>query len=150
MENSSRAGLTSEFALLVLLATLWGASYSFIKVGVASIPPITLIAGRTLIAGLLLLAIMHGRGLRMPTDRATWALVAFRASLTGAPPWTLIAWGEGPVDAGLATILNPAAPIFPFLFTALVPRHEAATPRKLFGVIAGMAGICLIIGVKAF
>src|SRR5262249_16892320 len=28
--------------------------------------------------------------------------------------------------------------------------HEAATPRKLFGVTAGMAGICLIVGVKAF
>jgi drug/metabolite transporter (DMT)-like permease len=53
------------------------------------------------------------------------------------------------VDAGLAAILNSAAPIFTFLFTALVTRHETTTPRKLFGVIAGMAGICLIVGVKA-
>jgi drug/metabolite transporter (DMT)-like permease len=150
MENSSRAGITSEFALLLLLATLWGASYSFIKVGVASIPPITLIAGRTLIAGLLLLAIMRWRDLRIPTDRATWGRFAFQACLNSVIPWTLIAWGEGTVNAGLATILNSAAPIFTFLFTALVTRHEAATPRKLFGVIAGMAGICLIIGVKAF
>jgi drug/metabolite transporter (DMT)-like permease len=150
MENLSRAGLSSEFVLLLLLATLWGASYSFIKVGVASIPPITLIAGRTLIAGLLLLAIMRWRGLRMPADRATWGRFAFQACLNSVVPWTLIAWGEGTVDAGLATILNSAAPIFTFLFTALVTRHEAATPRKLFGVIAGMAGICLIIGVKVF
>ena len=28
-----------------VLATLWGASYTFIKIGVATIPPITLIAG---------------------------------------------------------------------------------------------------------
>jgi drug/metabolite transporter (DMT)-like permease len=150
MENSSRAGRASELALLLLLATLWGASYSFIKVGVATIPPVTLIAGRTLIAGLLLLAIMRWRVLRMPTDRATWGRFAFQACLNSVIPWTLIAWGEGTVDAGLATILNSAAPIFTFLFTALVTRHEAATPRKLFGVIAGMAGICLIIGVKAF
>jgi drug/metabolite transporter (DMT)-like permease len=150
MENSSRAGQASELALLLLLATLWGASYSFIKVGVATIPPITLIAGRTLIAGLLLLAIMHWRGVTMPTDRATWGRFAFQACLNSVIPWTLIAWGEGTVDAGLATILNSAAPIFTFLFTALVTRHEAASPRKLFGVIAGMVGICLIIGVKAF
>jgi drug/metabolite transporter (DMT)-like permease len=150
MENSSRAGQASELALLLLLATLWGASYSFIKVGVATIPPITLIAGRTLIAGLLLLAIMHWRGVRMPTDRATWGRFAFQACLNSVIPWTLIARGEGTVDAGLATILNSAAPIFTFLFTALVTRHEAANPRKLFGVIAGMVGICLIIGVKAF
>jgi drug/metabolite transporter (DMT)-like permease len=42
--RSARPALSSELALLLLLATLWGASYSFIKLGVATIPPITLIA----------------------------------------------------------------------------------------------------------
>jgi drug/metabolite transporter (DMT)-like permease len=148
--HAPRAQLTGELALLLLLATLWGASYSFIKVGVATIPPVTLIAGRTLIAGVLLLLIMRWRGLRMPTDAPTWGRFAFQACLNSVIPWTLIAWGEGTVDAGLATILNSAAPIFTFLFTALVTRHEAATPRKLLGVTAGMVGICLIVGVKAF
>jgi drug/metabolite transporter (DMT)-like permease len=152
MENprSPRTALTGELALLLLLATLWGASYSFIKVGVATIPPVTLIAGRTLIAGVLLLLIMRWRGVSMPLDGANWGRFAFQACLNSVIPWTLTAWGEGTVDAGLATILNSAAPIFTFLFTALVTRHEAATPRKLLGVIAGMAGICLIVGVKAF
>jgi drug/metabolite transporter (DMT)-like permease len=139
-----------ELALLLLLATLWGASYTFIKIGVATIPPITLIAARTGMAGLLLLVIMRARGVRMPRDIATWRRFLFQACLNSVIPWTLIAWGERSIDAGLATILNSAAPIFTFLFTALVTRHEAASPRKLFGVIAGMAGICLIIGVDAF
>ena len=47
--------IANELALLLVLATLWGASYTFLKVAVATIPPITLIAGRTLIAGLLLM-----------------------------------------------------------------------------------------------
>ncbi len=64
-------------------------------------------------------------------------------------PWTLIAWGERFVDAGLATILNSASPMFAFLFTAAITRHEAATPRKLVGAVAGMTGICLIVGVEA-
>ena len=148
--HAPRTQLTGELALLLLLATLWGASYSFIKVGVATIPPVTLIAGRTLIAGVLLLLIMRWRGVRMPLDGATWGRFTFQACLNSVVPWTLIAWGEGTVDAGLATILNSAAPIFTFLFTALITRHEAATPRKLLGVTAGMVGICLIVGVKAF
>ena len=45
----------------MVLATLWGASYTFIKLGVESIPPVTLIAGRTLIAGLLLVAVRRVR-----------------------------------------------------------------------------------------
>jgi len=147
--RSPRTGLTRDLALLLLLATLWGASYSFIKLGVATIPPITLIAWRTLIAGVLLLLVMRWRGVTMPTNAETWRRFAAQACLNSVIPWTLIAWGERSVDAGLATILNSAAPIFTFLFTVLVTRHETTTPRKLFGVIAGMAGICLIVGVKA-
>jgi len=64
--------LATELALLLLLAALRGGSYTFIKLGVASIPPVTLIALRTSIAGLLLLAIMRWRGVRLPNDAATW------------------------------------------------------------------------------
>ena len=145
-----RPNMAFELALLLLLATLWGASYTLIKLGVATIAPITLIAARTAIAGLLLLIIMRWRGVRMPRDIPTWGRFLFQACLNSVIPWTLIAWGERLVDAGLATILNSAAPIFTFLLTALVTRHEAAAPRKLFGVIAGMAGICLIVGADAF
>jgi drug/metabolite transporter (DMT)-like permease len=145
-----RPGLARELALLLLLATLWGASYTFIKLGVATIAPITLIAARTAIAGLLLLAIMRWRGVRLPRDGATWRRFLLQACLNSVIPWTLLAWGERSVDAGLATILNSASPIFTFLLTAAVTRHEAAPPRKLFGVVAGMAGICLIVGIEAF
>lgn len=139
-----------ELALLVALATLWGGSYTFIKLGVATIPPITLIAARTAIAGVLLLVVMRVRGIEMPRDAATWRRFAFQAVLNSVIPWTLIAWGERHVDAALATILNSAGPIFTFLLTAVVTRHEATTPRKLFGVVAGLAGILLIVGVDAF
>jgi drug/metabolite transporter (DMT)-like permease len=141
--------MASELTLLLVLATLWGASYTFIRVAVATIPPITLIAGRTAIAGLLLLVIMHWRGVRMPTDAATWRRFLFQACLNSVIPWTMIAWGERTLEAGLATILNSTSPTFTFFLTLAVSRHEALTSRKLFGVIAGMAGICLIVGVQA-
>jgi drug/metabolite transporter (DMT)-like permease len=80
-----------ELALL-LLATLWGASYTFIKLGVATIPPITMIAARTGIAGLLLLVIMLARGVRMPRDLTSWRNFLVQAFLNSVIPWTLIAW----------------------------------------------------------
>ena len=64
-------------------------------------------------------------------------------------PFTLIAWAEQTTDAGLATILNSTSPIFAFLLTVLITRHEAVSGRKLFGVAAGLLGICLIIGVQS-
>ncbi len=53
------------------------------------------------------------------------------------------------MDAGLATILNSTSPIFTFLLTVFLTQHEPATARKLFGVVAGIVGICLIVGVEA-
>src|SRR3954447_7176249 len=150
MDNRQDTNIAVELALLVALATLWGGSYTFIKLGVATIPPITLIAARTAIAGLLLLIVMRLRGIEMPMDIATWKRFTFQACLNSVVPWTLIAWGERYVDAGLTTILNSASPIFTFLFTAFITKHETVTPRKMFGVIAGMTGICLIVGVDAF
>lgn len=141
--------MTFEYVLLLVLATLWGASYSLIKVGVETIPPVTLIAGRTLIAAALLLAVVRWRGLALPRDGATWRRFLVQACLNSAIPFTLIAWGEQRVDAGLATVLNSTAPIFVFLLTAAITRHEPVTLRRLLGVISGMAGVCLIIGAEA-
>ena len=141
--------MARELALLLALATLWGASYTFIRIGVATIPPVTLIAGRTLIAGLLLVVIMRWRGVRMPSDAATWRRFLFQACLNSVIPWIMVAWSERTLDAGLATILNSTAPIFTFFLTLAITRHEAVTSRKLLGVVAGMAGICLIVGVQA-
>lgn len=139
-----------ELALLLALATLWGASYTFLKVGVETIPPVTLIAARTLIAGAILLAVIKGRGLALPKDLATWRRFLFQACLNSVIPFTLIAWAERTVDAGLAAILNSTTPIFTFLLTVLITRHEQVTGRKVFGVVAGIAGTCLIIGIEAF
>ena len=145
----TKANTSIELALLLALATLWGASYTFIKVGVETIPPVALIAARTLIAGGLLLVVIRSRGLRLPKDAATWRRFLFQACLNSVIPFTLIAWAERTVDAGLATILNSTSPIFAFLLTAVMTRHEMVTARKLFGVFAGIAGTCLIIGVQA-
>ncbi len=147
--NPQRSNHAVDFALLALLATLWGASYTFIKLGVATIPPITLIAARTLIAGLLLLIIMRWRGLSLPRDAASWRRFLFQACPNSVIPFTLIAWAERYLDAGLATILNSTVPVFAFLLTFAITRHEPVTARKLFGVLAGLAGICLIVGVQA-
>ena len=147
--NSRPTDMASELALLLLLATAWGASYTFLKIAVATIPPITLIAGRTLIAGVLLVVIMHWRGVKLPTDAVSWRRFLFQACLNSVVPWTMVAWGAQALDAGVATILNSTAPIFTFILTVAVTRHEAVTSRKLIGVIAGMAGICLIVGVQA-
>ncbi len=141
--------LVVELILLVTLAAIWSTSYTFIKIGVTTIPPVTLIAARTLIAGLLLLAILRMRGIAMPRDRDMWWRFLFQACLNSAVPFTLIAWAERTVDADLAVILNSTTPIFTFLLTIFITRHERVTLRTGFGIAVGLAGVTLIVGVGA-
>lgn len=138
-----------EYALLVVLAILWGASYAFIRLGVATIPPVTLIAARTLIGGALLFGMLAVRGHAMPLDAAMWRRFMFQALLNSVVPFTLIAWGEQTIEAGLTTILCSTSPIFTFLITSAITRHEPVTLTKLFGIAAGLGGICLIVGTEA-
>lgn len=135
-----------DYALLVVVATLWGASYVWVKIGLGSIPPLTLMAGRIVIAACVLLAILRWREIAIPRDPAVWRLYALQGALSMALPFALVAWGQQWVDAGPAAILNSISPVFAFLITWMVTRHEPATPLKLFGVIAGLAGVIVVMG----
>ncbi|MCL6652150.1 hypothetical protein A6R70_07605 [Agrobacterium rubi] len=146
---TANGNITRELALLLTLATLWGAAYTFIKLGVATIPPVTLIAARALIAATVLLIVLRIRGLRLPRDAATWKRFFIQACLNTAVPFTLIAWAETTTDAGLAVILNSTTPVFAFLMTVLFIRHEPVSGRKMAGIAAGFSGIVLIVGVQA-
>lgn len=84
--ETAKNDMTTDLALLALLAVLWGASYTFIKIGVETIPPVTFIAARTLIAGGILFAIIRWRGLTMPGDTASWRRFAFQACLNSVIP----------------------------------------------------------------
>jgi drug/metabolite transporter (DMT)-like permease len=146
---SSKPNFAIELALLATLATLWASSYTFIKIGVESIPPVTLIAARTLIAGGILVLIMRLRGISLPRDLVNWRNFAIQSCLNSVVPFTLIAWAEQSIDAGLAVILNSMTPVFTFLITLLWSRHETAGFLKFAGVVLGLAGTRFIVGEQA-
>ena len=140
-----------SFALVLLLALLWGGSYPLLKVAVETIPPLTVVAIRALLAGLVLLAVLGPR-VKVLGELATGGslrALAVQSAFTCVIPWILIAWAIPALDAGLAVILNSLSPIFIFLLTAFVTKHEPVTRRKFAGVALGLAGVVVIVGVDA-
>ena len=141
--------LKTELLLLAFLALLWGSSYLFIKVAVAEIPPVTLIALRVLGAAIFLSVVMALRSEKLPRDAKTWRMLFLQAIFNSIGAWTVLAWGQQFVDAGLASVLNSTSPIFVFLITTMITRHEVLGGRKLFGAAIGLLGVILIVGVDA-
>ena len=135
--------------LLFLLASLWSSSFAAIKIGVGTIPPLTLAAGRIAVAAAVLYALIALRGQRLPRSARLWALF-FLLGITGnALPFTLIAWGEERIDSGLAAILMAVMPPATVLLTHVFTRDERLTVPKLIGVAMGFAGVVLLIGPEA-
>jgi len=141
--------LIFELCLLGLLALLWGASYLFIKVAVATIPPVSLIAMRVSVAAVFLIMVMKWRGHSLPKDLKTWKMLLVQSFLNSIGAWTVLAWGQQYVDSGLASVLNSTSPIFVFFFTLLLTRHETTGLVKMFGALVGLCGVALIVGVDA-
>lgn len=138
-----------ELALLACLALLWGGSYPLLKVAVAEIPPVTLIAVRVAVAAAMLVAIAAFQGERLPAGRAIWGRLFLQAFLNSYGAWTLLAWGQRQIESALGAVLNSTSPLFVFLFTALVTRHEATGGLRLFGACLGLGGVVLIVGADA-
>ena len=138
-----------EMSLLGLLALLWGASYLFIKVALADIPPVTLMASRVSMAALFLWVVMRMHGQHLPRDAHTWCRLLIQAFFNSIGAWTVLAWGQQYIDSGLASVLNSTSPLFVFLITLSLTRHEPVTTLKLSGACLGLCGVILIVGWEA-
>jgi drug/metabolite transporter (DMT)-like permease len=138
-----------DYALLLALACCWSSTYPLTKIGLGSIPPITFISARSLIAAIFLLVILRARGLRLPTDAKAWKLFAQQQTINSTIPFLLITWAQQYVPASSAVVLASTTPIFAFLITWGITRHEPATLLKLAGAILGLAGTAVIIGLDA-
>lgn len=141
--------LAVELGLLGVLAMLWGSSYLFMKIAVMEIPPLTLIAARVSIAALFLVVVLGITRDSLPRDAETWRGLLIQSLLNSIGAWTLLAWGQQFVDASLTSVLNSTSPVFVFIFTALITRHERVGWVKLSGALLGIAGVSLIVGVDA-
>ena len=138
-----------DYALLLALACCWSSTYPLTKIGLGSIPPITYISARSLIAAAFLLVVLRLRGMRIPTDAQAWKLFAQQQTINSTIPFLLITWAQQYVPAANTVVLASTTPIFAFLITWGITRHEPATLLKLVGAILGLAGTIAIIGLDA-
>ena len=68
-------GAVRNWGLLLALVAMWGSSFMFIKIGIATVPPVTLVAARLVLGAVILYTIMRARGLVLPPPDRRWLLV---------------------------------------------------------------------------
>ncbi len=134
-----------DWILFFALGFFWGSSYLFIKIGIETVPPFTLISGRLLIGALLLGAVLLIAREPLPREPRVYGHLVVMAVVNIAIPFTLITWGEQYIDSALASILNSTVPLFTIILAALVFHDEAVTVNRLIGLVVGFLGVVILV-----
>ena len=133
-----------EIAVFALLTVIWGTTWAAIRITLEGIPPLTGVAIRFLLAGLVLMVIGHLRGVRfgrLPGETRLWVV---NAATTFAGSYGIVYWGEQWVPSGLAAILFATLPLWIVCLGHFLLPGERGGGRRFAGVLAGFAGVAIV------
>ena len=139
----------SNWAMLLILSVLWGGTFFFAKIALASIPPLTLVLARVSLGALGLLVYMRLSGVAIAAGPKVWAAFFGMGLLNNVLPFCLIFWGQShlpaPIAASLASILNATTPVFGVIIAHFLTADEKLNPARMAGVLLGLGGVALIL-----
>jgi len=136
-----------EFALLLVLASIWGASFLFIKVGVEALEPAVVALGRLLVGFLVLVPVVIARR-TLPDVRRLWVPFLVLGTLNNAVPYWLLAFAETRIDSGLAGVIQAAAPILTVVLATRIDPSQRVRGLRLAGVVLGFVGVVVLVGAQ--
>lgn len=139
--STSTAKVAIVFGLLCLI---WGSTWSFIKLGLYDLPPITFVSIRFAVAVTLLIVITRLRKARWPRTFAEWRFLAITGILSFGLNYGLLFWGENHTSSGLAALLQATIPLFGLLLAQVYLPNEPLTWRRFLGVVIGLVGVGII------
>lgn len=138
-------GNTWTWALFLLLGFLWGSSYFWIKVGVETLPPLTLVAGRLLLGSAFLAAVVAIARQSLPREPRMYGHLLVMSVVNIVLPFILITVGEQSIDSALASILNATVPLAVIVLAPLFLPDERITAWRILGLAVGFAGVITLL-----
>jgi drug/metabolite transporter (DMT)-like permease len=127
---------------LVVLATIWGASFLFMRIAAPEFGPIALVQVRVTIAAVFLMAALLLRGRTRPLLEHAGPLT-FVGITSSALPFVLFAYATLHVTAGTAAVLNATAPLFGAV-VAFIWLRDRLPPARVLGLVVGFAGVLVL------
>jgi drug/metabolite transporter (DMT)-like permease len=140
------SSLFVDYALLVVLASMFGASFMMTKIAVVDVPPATIALTRIAIGGVLLFFIMLMYSQTLRSLLPYWKMIALAGFFGTALPFFLISWGQEKVDAGLTAILMAVMPLFTLVLAHFFTNDEKLNLFKIIGFCLGLLGVAVLIG----
>jgi drug/metabolite transporter (DMT)-like permease len=134
-----------DTALLLLLSSVWGASFLFIKVGVEELAPSVVVLGRLVVGVLVLLPLLVGRDGLAPL-RGFLLPVGVLGVLNNALPFWLLGFAGERIDSSMSAMIQASAPIFTVLLAGRIDPTQRVAGLRLVGIGVGFVGVALLVG----
>lgn len=131
----------------LLLATIWGASFLFMRTAAVEFGALPTAALRVSIAALFLLPLLYGRG-QSQVLWAHWKPVFFVGVFNSALPFALYAFAVQHITTGLSSIMNATVPLFGAVLAWLWLGDKPSLSRTV-GLCVGFLGVLLLAGGEA-
>jgi drug/metabolite transporter (DMT)-like permease len=138
-----------DWGMLAALVALWGSNFMFIKLGVAEVPPATLVATRLVIGAVILVAVVRALGYTFPPIGRAWTPYVVLAVVGNCMPFWFITWGQTTIDSALAGILMAIMPLTTVLLAHFFVAGEHMTRNRVLGFLLGFVGIVVLMGPAA-
>lgn len=135
-------------AMGLAFAFMWSSAFTSARVIVAAAPPVAALAFRFLISGLLAVAIARAMGQSWRLTRPQWRATVVFGICQNALYLGLFFVAMQTLEASLAAILASSMPLMVALAGWLIS-GERLRPMAVAGLFAGLAGVLLIMGVRA-
>lgn len=133
-----------DWLAFILLGSVWGSSFLWIKIAVQEIGPLLLVSLRLLFGILALLIVIAFTRPSWPRRRQVWLSLALLGLINNALPYTLISWGEQYIDSAVAAVLNSTTPLFTMLVAHLLLTDDRMTRQRVLSLLLGFIGIVLL------
>jgi drug/metabolite transporter (DMT)-like permease len=139
----------TDYGLLLLLTLIWSSSFLLIKIGLDTIPPFSLTAGRLTLAAIIFWVYLAIRREGIPLHSEALVLYISVGIFGNSLPFVLISWGETQISSSLTALLMGIMPICTFVLAHLFIKSEPMTKRKSLGVSLGFIGLITLVGLSA-
>jgi drug/metabolite transporter (DMT)-like permease len=145
MKKTNRSRSFAIWVALLVLYVVWGSTYLAIRFAVESLPPFLMAGVRFLLAGTVLYTWRRARGDAAPAGRE-WRSAAVVGLLLLVGGNGGVSWAEQHIPSGVASLLVGTLPLWMVLLDALHPGGRRPGWRAVVGVLAGFAGVVVLIG----
>ena len=135
-----------NWALVLLLGFLWGASFLFVEILLYYISPFMIVYLRVSLASVILILYIILNKIKFQLSFSLMFNFLIMGMLNNVLPFLLITYGQQSVSGGLASILNANTSFATILLASLVFKNETLTMSRIIGILIGFIGVITVVG----